>query len=99
MVSRALFLIYSSAFLLVLYSALLLLVLCADSVVTCRALLDIHSIANLFHLGVTEFFLLSAALLFIGSAALVLVRCLCLILSATIPVRLVGYVRRINGER
>jgi len=98
MISSALFLIHCSALLLVLYSALLLLVLCADSVVTCRALLDIHSVTHLFHLGLTEFFLLSAALLFISSAALVLVRCFCLILGVTIPVRLVGYVRRINGE-
>jgi len=98
MISFALFLVHRSAVFLVFNRALLVLMLCADTLMTYRAFLHIQSIAHLFHLGLADFLLLSAALLFIRSAALLLVRCLRLVLGMTVPVRLLRNIGSIYRE-
>jgi len=98
MISSALFLVHCSAVLLMFNRALLILVLSADTLVAYRTLLHIQSIAHLFHLGLADFLLLSAALLFIRSTALFLVRCLRLILGVTVPVDLLRNVGSIYRD-
>merc|ERR1711942_86853 len=73
-ISLALFLIHRGALVLVFCRTLPVLLLCADTVVTDRAFLHVHSITNLFHLRPTELLLHSAAHLLIRITAFVLIR-------------------------
>jgi len=65
MVCLAFLLMHGDAFFLVFSGALLLFVLCADTLMAYRALLDIHSVAHLFHLGRAAFIFHSATLLLV----------------------------------
>jgi len=92
----AFFLVHSRALLLVFGGTLLVLMLCADTFMTYRALLHIHSVAHLLHLGLAFFLFNSAALLVIRGAALVLVGSHCLVLSVAVLVLLLGHVPSIR---
>jgi len=89
MICRAFFFIHSSALLLVFGRALLVLVLCTDSVMTNRAFLDIHSVANLFHLWLAKILLHRATLLLIDDIALSFKGHHRLVLCVTVPVLLI----------
>jgi len=65
---------------------------------TNRALLHVHSIANLFHLGLAVFILHSTALLLIRGTALVLVGRHSLVLGATVILHLLRHIPSIHGE-
>merc|ERR1719209_1610718 len=98
-VSRAFFLIHSRALLFLLHGAMLIIMFGAHTLVTYRAFLHIQCVADLFHLRLALLLLHSATLLFVRSAALVLMGCHGLVLSVTVPVRLLGHVRCIHDLR
>ena len=95
-ICRAFFLIHCRALLLVFNGALLVLMLCADTFMTYRALMHIHSVAQLLHLWLAFFLFNSTALLVIRGAALVLVGSHCLVLSVAVLVLLLGHVPSIR---
>jgi len=98
MICGAFFLMHCCAFLLVFCRALLVLVFSTDTFMTYRALLHIHSVANLLHLGLALFLFDSTALLLIRGAALLLVGSFCLVLGVAVLVLLLGHVRGIHSK-
>merc|ERR1719430_1080611 len=71
----------------------------AHTLVTYGTFLHIQCVADLFHLRLALLLLHIATLLFVRSAALVLMGCHGLVLSVTVPVRLLGHVRCIHDLR
>merc|ERR1711942_610517 len=97
-ISLALILVHSGAPVLVFCGTLPVLVLGADTVVTDRALLHVHSVTNLFHLRPTELLIHSAAHLLIGITAFVLIRNRRLILGATLILRGLPLLEKLLGQ-
>jgi len=97
-IGLAFFLVHSCALLLVFSGALLVVVLCADTLMAYRALLHIHSVTNLFHLGRAVFIFYSGTLLLIRCTTLVLIGCHSLILGVAVTLHLLGHIPSIHGQ-
>jgi len=98
-IGLAFFLVHSCALLLVFSGALLVVVLCADTLMAYRALLHIHSVTNLFHLGRAVFIFYSGTLLLIRCTALVLKGDLRLVLGVAVILHLLRHVPGIYSDR
>ena len=96
-ICSAFFLIHCRALLLVFNGALLVLMLCADTFMTYRALMHIHSVAHLLHLGLALLLLDSVALLLIRGGALLLIRSYSVVLCVAVLVSIRGHVGSIDG--
>jgi len=95
----AFLLMHGDALLLVFSGALLVIVLCADTLMGYTALLHIHSVAHLFHLGLAVFIFHSATLLLVRCTALFLIGCHRLELCVAILLSLLRHVPSIHGQR